>query len=156
APRPSRHRGRRRPRRVVPRLGRGRVRVRPGDRRGRRGRALDHRRAPPPPGGRPCGALVVRRTTRPGRTRAVVLTGGPHPFAQTTPRVVDLLAETGVASTVVSDPDTAAGLVAAAGPRTLLVLNTLRWRMRADRYAPQRDAHAYATSPALRRRFAAH
>lgn len=115
---------------------------------------------------------MARRTTRPaeasgpaaprdsrpsvGRARAVVLTGGPHPFAQTTPRVVDLLAETGVASTVVADPDAAAGHVATAGPGALLVLNTLRWRMRGDRYAPQRDAHAYATSPALRHTFAAH
>ncbi|HEX5947371.1 MAG TPA: ThuA domain-containing protein, partial [Acidimicrobiales bacterium] len=114
---------------------------------------------------------MTRRTTRPaeatggaaGDTRtsapnahALVLTGGPHPFAQTTPRLVDLLAETGVASTVVADPDAAAAHVATAGPGTLLVLNTLRWRMRADRYAPQRDAHAYATSPALRRTFAAH
>ncbi len=86
----------------------------------------------------------------------MVLTGGPHPFALTTPRVVALLAQSGVTSTVVADPDAAAGQIAAEGPGTLLVLNTLRWRMRADRYAPLREAHAYATSPALRRRVAAH
>ncbi|MDD9371068.1 MAG: hypothetical protein PV358_13195, partial [Acidimicrobiales bacterium] len=92
-----------------------------------------------------------------GTARAVVLTGGPHPFAATTPRVVDLLADVGVTNTVVvADPDAAAEQVGAAGPGTLLVLNTLRWRMRADRYAPVREVHAYATSPAVRRRFAAH
>lgn len=103
--------------------------------------------AEPPLPGRPTG----------GTARAVVLTGGPHPFAATTPRVVDLLADVGVTNTVVvADPDAAAEQVGAAGRGALLVLNTLRWRMQADRYAPVREVHAYATSPAVRRGFAAH
>src|SRR5690606_20820031 len=104
------------------------------------------------------------------RGPAVVLTGGPHPFAATTPQVVELLAEVGLAATVTPDPDRAAVLLAGAGsddpddrddpgtraaPR-LLVLNTLRWRMGADRYASQREAHAYATSPAWRDAVTAH
>jgi len=108
--------------------------------------------------------------TATARGPAVVLTGGPHPFAATTPQVVELLAEVGLAATVTPDPDRAAVLLAGAGsddpddrddpgtraaPR-LLVLNTLRWRMGADRYASQREAHAYATSPAWRDAVTAH
>lgn len=94
-------------------------------------------------------------TTDAAHVGAVVLTGGPHPFAATTPRLVDLLASQGVACTVVEDPGEAAVLLVGTSP-ALLVVNTLRWRMRGERYAHLRDAYASATSAAARRAFAAH
>ena len=38
---------------------------------------------------------------------AMVLSGGPHPFSDTTPVVVGLLEEIGYDSTVIEDPDEA-------------------------------------------------
>lgn len=80
---------------------------------------------------------------------ALLLSGGPHPFHQTTPRVVALLEEAGCAVDVVDDPDAAARRVADAPP-DLLVMNTLRWRMLAPKYDEIRDEHAYTTSDEVR------
>lgn len=67
--------------------------------------------------------------------RALVLSGGPlHDFATTTPMLVDLLAEAGLTSTVVAEPQEAVaalrGTADGSGDHIdLLVFNTLRWTM---------------------------
>ncbi len=78
--------------------------------------------------------------------RALVLTGGPHPFAETTPLLATLLEDVGCLVTVVDDPDRAAEGLAAGGV-DLFVVNALRWRMLAGRYDELRPTHAYATTP---------
>ena len=83
-----------------------------------------------------------------GRT-ALVLSGGPHPFEATTPRVVALLEGAGCTVEVVEDPDEAARRLDR-DPPDLLVMNTLRWRMLAPRYDALRDEHAYVTSDGVR------
>jgi uncharacterized protein len=87
--------------------------------------------------------------------RAVVLSGGPHPFHETTPRLVALLESEGLACHVVDHPDDAAPLVAPPHRPDLFVLNTLRWRMLAPRYTDRR-AHAYTTSDTVRAAFPAY
>ena len=83
--------------------------------------------------------------------RAVILSGGVgHPFEATSAQVADLLAEVGVTAVVDEDLEAAlAGL--AASPVDLLVVNTLRWRMEAERYAHLRDEWAFTLSSAGRR-----
>lgn len=74
----------------------------------------------------------------------LLLSGGPHPFAQTTPLLAALIDELGCTVTIVEDPDDAAARLVA-GHVDLFALNTLRWRMCADRHAPLRAEHAYVT-----------
>jgi type 1 glutamine amidotransferase len=82
--------------------------------------------------------------------RNLVLSGGPgHAFEHTSASLVDLFAEQGIESTVVTEPvDAVAALRRAeegGGPRLdLLTVNALRWRMEQQRYASQRAAHAVA------------
>ena len=78
--------------------------------------------------------------------RTALLTGGPHPFAETTPILRGLLVDAGCAVTVFDDPDLLARHLES-GEVEMVVANTLRWRMLADRYADRRGAHAYATAP---------
>ena len=73
---------------------------------------------------------------------ALLLTGGPHPFAETTPIVEGLLADAGYSVTVVDSP-TEAAAVLAADPPDIWVCNTLRWRMLADKYDEIRDEFRY-------------
>jgi hypothetical protein len=87
----------------------------------------------------------------PERT-ALVLTGGPHPFAETTPIVAGLLHAAGYRTEVVDDPDAAAGVLARRPP-DLWVCNTLRWRMLAPRYDELRADFAYQTTDAVRTAF---
>lgn len=81
-------------------------------------------------------------------TANLLLTGGPtHPFAATTPLLVDLLAEQGVTTTVVTDPFEALALLgtAEAGQRPgfdLVTVHALRWSMGQERYAAQRAEYA--------------
>ncbi|MBL8777173.1 MAG: ThuA domain-containing protein [Acidimicrobiales bacterium] len=82
-------------------------------------------------------------------TTNLLLTGGPHPFASTTPLLVDLLADHGIATTVVTDPFEALARLGAAeagtGPRVdLVTVHALRWRMDQERYADERAEHAVA------------
>ena len=83
----------------------------------------------------------------------VVLSGGPgHAFADTSPALVALLGEHGIASTIVTEPDEAVAILrdADAGtgePVDLLTVNALRWRMDQPRYAAQRTAHAVTLEP---------
>ena len=82
-------------------------------------------------------------------TTNLLLTGGPHPFASTTPLLVDLLADHGIATTVVTDPFEALARLGAAeagtGPQVdLVTVHALRWRMDKERYAAERAEHAVA------------
>lgn len=85
-------------------------------------------------------------------TTGLLLTGGPtHPFAETAPLLVDVLAEQGISTTVVTDPFEAFALLDAAeagrAPRVdLVVVHALRWRMEQPRYASQRAEQAVAVS----------
>ena len=85
-------------------------------------------------------------------TANLLLTGGPtHPFAVTTPLLVDLLAEGGITTTVTTDPhDLFALLAAAEGGRRpgfdLVTVHALRWRMEQERYAAQRAEHAVSVT----------
>ncbi len=81
---------------------------------------------------------------------ALLLTGGPHPFGETTPLLAALVEDAGCAVTVVDQPDEAATHLEAGGAE-LLVLNTLRWQMLDPRYDATRAEHAYATPPATAR-----
>ena len=80
-------------------------------------------------------------------SRALILTGGPHPFAETTPLLAALLAGEGCAVVIVEDPDEMAHRLDE-GDTDLLVANTLRWRMLDDRFADQRHRFGYSTPPA--------
>ena len=82
--------------------------------------------------------------------RALILSGGVgHPFEATSAQVVELLAEIGI--TAVIDDDLEAALDdLAATPVDLLVVNALRWRMEAERYARLRDEWAFSLSSAGR------
>ena len=82
--------------------------------------------------------------------RALILSGGVgHPFEATYAQVVELLAEIGI--TAVIDDDLEAALDdLAATPVDLLVVNALRWRMEAERYAHLRDDWAFSLSSAGR------
>lgn len=77
---------------------------------------------------------------------AVLLTGGPHPFAATTPLLAALLHDAGCAVSVVDDPAEAAAMLHPGWPE-LLVVNALRWRMLEPRYDAERAEHAYDTAP---------
>ncbi len=76
----------------------------------------------------------------------VLLTGGPHPFAATTPILEGLLVEAGCDVTIVDHPDRLADELDDGGVE-VVVLNTLRWRMLADRHAALQDEYAYVTTP---------
>lgn len=78
--------------------------------------------------------------------RALILSGGVgHDFAATSAQVAHLLGEVGMTSVV--DDDVEAALAdLAASPVDLLVVNTLRWRMEAERYTNLRDDWAFSLS----------
>lgn len=82
----------------------------------------------------------------------LVLSGGPHPFAETTPILRSLLEDAGCAVEVVEHPSDAA-VVLRERPPALWVCNTLRWRMLARRYADRRDEFGYETPGEVRRAF---
>jgi type 1 glutamine amidotransferase len=73
---------------------------------------------------------------------ALILSGGPHPFAETTPLLEALLAGAGYDVQVVESPSKAAMTLEAADP-DLWVCNTLRWRMLAPKYDDTREEFAY-------------
>lgn len=81
-------------------------------------------------------------------TAGLLLTGGPtHPFAETAPLLVELLAAEGVTTTVVTEPFEALDLLRAAetDPERrfdLVTVHALRWTMGQERYAAQRAEHA--------------
>ena len=76
------------------------------------------------------------------RRTALLLSGGPHPFAETTPLVEALLADAGYEVQVVESPAAAAALLESADP-DIWVCNTLRWRMLAPKYDDIRDEFAH-------------
>jgi hypothetical protein len=80
--------------------------------------------------------------------RALVLSGGPHPFAETTPVLEELLVDLLDEVVVVDEPGAAASLLVS-DPPELWVANTLRWRMAQPRYEELRRQHAYETEPAV-------
>ncbi len=86
-------------------------------------------------------------------TRNLLLTGGPtHPFAETAPLLVDLLAEQGIDTVVVTEPADAVAALRAAEAGVgdgfdLVTVHALRWRMDQDRYADQRAAFAVDLAP---------
>ncbi|MST33345.1 ThuA domain-containing protein [Acidimicrobiaceae bacterium USS-CC1] len=88
--------------------------------------------------------------------RNLILSGGVnHPCRETSARLAELLAEVGIESEVTEDLDAAmAGLASA--PVDLVTVNALRWRMGAERYAPQRDEWALHLSSAARTGMLAH
>ncbi len=75
--------------------------------------------------------------------RALLLSGGPHPFEATTPLLARILESAGLEVDLTDVPDDA-GRRLGSGGVDVLVCNTLRWRMRAARYDDQRAEHAYA------------
>ncbi len=76
-----------------------------------------------------------------------MLSGGVgHDFAVTSGLLAGLLAEQGVAASVTDDLEAGLRGLAAAGA-DLLVVNALRWRMEAERYAHLRDEWALSLSP---------
>lgn len=81
---------------------------------------------------------------------ALILSGGIlHDFASTTACVLDILAEIGMSADVTEDVE--AGLAELpAHPRRLLVVNCLRFRMEAERYAEQRSRWAFSLPAAGR------
>lgn len=85
--------------------------------------------------------------------RAVVLTGGPdyaHDFSSTGRELAAIADEAGFDPILVDHPDALIPLLIDASTDDVLVVNALRWRMLADRYAVWRDEWAYETSPELR------
>lgn len=87
--------------------------------------------------------------------RALVLSGGPHPFAETTPLLEGYLRGAGLRVEVVDSPEDAA-LVLVEDPPEVWVCNTLRWQMHAPRYDDLRAEFAYRTSDRVRRSFDAY
>ncbi len=83
--------------------------------------------------------------------RALLLSGGNHPFARTTPVVAGLLDDAGYELTVVGHPDDAVAPLAEEVPPDLWVCNTLRFRMLAPKYDDTRDEYAYTTTAEFRR-----
>lgn len=84
--------------------------------------------------------------------RALILSGGVgHDFPTTSGLLAGLLAEEGVAATVTEDIEAGLG-----EPADLLVVNALRWRMAAERYAHLRDEHAFSLSERGRAALAGH
>lgn len=73
---------------------------------------------------------------------ALVLSGGRHPFAETTPLVEALVEDAGYHVQVVESPSEAAALLESADP-DIWVCNTLRWRMQAPKYDELRDEFAH-------------
>src|SRR5688572_12550309 len=88
--------------------------------------------------------------------RNLVLSGGPHPFDQTTPRLVRMLAEAGIASAVYDDIEQ--GLqVLSRDPHDLLTVHCLRWTMvQSPKYAPLQPTWGYSLSDAARAAIVAH
>lgn len=82
--------------------------------------------------------------------RARILSGGVgHPFEATSAQVADLLDAVGIGADVTDD--LAAGARSLRDdPVDLLVVNALRWRMQADRYAHLRDEWAFSLPEAAR------
>ena len=80
--------------------------------------------------------------------RNLVLNGGPHPFDQTTPRLVRMLTDSRIASTVHDDIEE--GLdVLSRDPHDLLTVHCLRWTMlQSPKYAPLQATWAYVPSEA--------
>src|SRR5262245_21790174 len=87
---------------------------------------------------------------------ALLLSGGVgHDFAATSAIVAGILDVAGIRTAIVHDPGDAFACLEARRPR-LFVVNALRWRMRADRYAPQRDEWATLTPPGADAALATH
>ena len=83
--------------------------------------------------------------------RNLVLSGGVgHPFSVTSSALAEVLAEVGIASEVDEDLESAIGGLAESGRFQMVTVNALRWRMLAERYAPQRPAFAFSLSEAAR------
>jgi hypothetical protein len=83
---------------------------------------------------------------------AVILTGGPdyaHSFVETGPALAAIVESTGRHTILVDDPDALPALLADSSV-DVLVVNALRWRMLAERYAQWRDDWAYDSSDAVK------
>lgn len=94
----------------------------------------------------------ARSGPQPERSDALLLSGGPHPFGETTPIVADVLRGAGFTVETVDSPDTAAQVLADTPP-AVWVCNMLRWRMLAPKYDELRADFAYATTPRVRTAF---
>jgi type 1 glutamine amidotransferase len=87
---------------------------------------------------------------------AVLLSGGVgHDFAATSAMLAEILDDAGVTTEIVDEPTEAFARLAERGPE-LLVVNALRWRMLAERYAAQRDEWATLTPPVADAALATH
>lgn len=85
-------------------------------------------------------------------TTALLVSGGPdyaHDFQASAGALVAVLAEIGVATTVVDHPDAVADLLP--GSFDLLVVNALRWQMTHERYDAMRAEWGYSTPTSTRR-----
>ena len=86
------------------------------------------------------------------KPRAIVLTGGPdyaHAFVETGPALAGIVELTGREVALVDHPDDVVALLHDSRV-DVLVVNALRWRMLADRYAQWRDEWAYSISDRTR------
>lgn len=84
--------------------------------------------------------------------RAIVLSGGvAHDFAASTAELTTVLAEVGIASQVLADPEQVPALLS---ETDLLVVNMLRWRMLIERYEHLRDEHALSLTESTRQALA--
>ncbi len=86
-------------------------------------------------------------------SRHLILSGGPaHDFDATSRVLMDQLAEEGIESVLVTDPDDAFAMLRAAetgedAPIDLFTVNTLRWRMETERYSYLRALQGFALRP---------
>ncbi len=71
--------------------------------------------------------------------RALIVSGGVgHAFEETSAKLAELFAEEGIESETTYDVEAAFASLVGDGAPDLVTINALRWRMKAERYAPQR------------------
>lgn len=83
---------------------------------------------------------------QPRTRRALILSGGvAHDFEATSSALTDVLAEVGFDAATSEDVDRELAALAVGGP-DLVVLNLLRWTMKVERYAAQRERWSISLS----------
>jgi type 1 glutamine amidotransferase len=89
--------------------------------------------------------------------RNLIVSGGVgHPFDETSEIVAELFATEGIDSQITTDIDGALASLCDGDGVDVVTVNALRWRMGAERYAPQRAEWAFELSDAARAGVRAH